>query len=172
MPSVMTKNRQIIPSSTKVKYFPFSGGLNIVDAALTLEPGEAIAATNFECDIRGRYRRVDGYERYDGRTLPSNVTYYRMQISAGDVDYTPFSSGFSTGFEWTTVVANSIMHGATSGAVGRVLETEVTSGDFGDEDAVAYIYFIAESGTFETSETLYLLGANAATNAGFDQGFK
>ena len=53
-------------STTSTKYFPFSGGLNIVDPVLSLEPGECIAAKNFEVDIRGRYRRLDGYERDDG----------------------------------------------------------------------------------------------------------
>jgi hypothetical protein len=62
-------NRQITPSRLESTYFPFEGGLNMVDPSLALKPGELVAAENFEIDIRGRYRRVDGYERFDGQTL-------------------------------------------------------------------------------------------------------
>ena len=60
----MTKlrQRQLPPSSLQSNYFPFEGGLNIVDPALSLNPGELVASKNFEIDIRGRYRRMDGYK--------------------------------------------------------------------------------------------------------------
>ena len=45
-------------SRVESQYFPFSGGLNIITPALSLEPGECISANNFEVDIRGRYRRI------------------------------------------------------------------------------------------------------------------
>jgi len=76
-------NRQITPSRLESTYFPFEGGLNMVDPSLALKPGELVAAENFEIDIRGRYRRVDGYERFDGQTLPSDITYYRIPFTIG-----------------------------------------------------------------------------------------
>ena len=44
---------------------------------------KSFAADNFEIDIRGRYRRIDGYERFDGRELPSAVAYYKMPFITG-----------------------------------------------------------------------------------------
>lgn len=173
MPTRMTRSRQVIPSSARVKYFNFTGGLNLVDAALSIDPGECLAAANFECDIRGRYRRVDGYERYDGQTLPSEAgsTIYRIRLSGASVVSPSFSTGFSTGFKWASVVENSIIAGASSGARGRSVDIDIESGDL-DSSATISIYFVALSGTFVNGEDVYLLGANAATNQGFSTGFK
>lgn len=70
-----------VSAGTKTYYFPFRGGLNIVDPVLSIGPGECLAAKNFEVDIRGRYSRIDGYERADGQTLPSEVVYYRIPFT-------------------------------------------------------------------------------------------
>ena len=72
--------REIRPSGLKSNYFPFEGGINMVDPALSMRPGELVAANNFEVDVRGRYRRLDGYERFDGQTLPSDITIYRIPL--------------------------------------------------------------------------------------------
>ena len=73
-------NRDVRPSRLESIYFPFEGGVNMVDPSLSLEPGELVAANNFEIDIRGRYRRMDGYERFDGQTLPSEITLSLIHI--------------------------------------------------------------------------------------------
>ena len=56
------RDRNVNPSRLQSTYFPFEGGVNMVDPSLSLQPGELVAADNFEIDIRGRYRRIDGYE--------------------------------------------------------------------------------------------------------------
>ena len=48
------RNRDVRPSRLESTYFPFEGGVNMVDPSLSLEPGEIVAADNFEIDIRGR----------------------------------------------------------------------------------------------------------------------
>jgi hypothetical protein len=58
-----------------------------------------VAANNFEIDIRGRYRRIDGYERFDGQTLPSEITYYRIPFTVGTARDSVFDSAFSTAFD-------------------------------------------------------------------------
>lgn len=173
MPTRLTRARQVIPSNAEVKYFTFTGGLNIVDAAFTIQPGECLAAANFECDTRGRYRRVDGYERFDGQTLPSEAagTVYRMRVSGASITKSPFSSGFSDGFSWRTIVENAVLHGGTSGAVGKVISITVESGSLGSS-ALVSIYFTNISGTFVSGESIYFLRANSATSAGFNTGFK
>jgi hypothetical protein len=51
------------------------GGLDQVTPTLSLPPGFARRAANFECSITGGYTRIAGYERYDGHASPSAATY-------------------------------------------------------------------------------------------------
>ncbi len=44
-----------------------AGGLDQVTPTLTLPPGFARKAANFECNVSGGYTRIAGYERFDGR---------------------------------------------------------------------------------------------------------
>lgn len=52
-------------------YFPLAGGLNIVDTPLQIAPGELIDGLNYEPRTLGGYQRLQGYERFDGQTPPS-----------------------------------------------------------------------------------------------------
>ena len=118
-------NRQITPSRLESTYFPFEGGLNMVDPSLALKPGELVAAKNFEIDIRGRYRRVDGYERFDGQTLPSDITYYRIPFTVGTARDSVFDSAFSSAFDMQIPSKGDLVKGETSGAVGSILQVSV-----------------------------------------------
>jgi hypothetical protein len=51
------------------------GGLDQVTPTLTLPPGFARKAANFECNVSGGYTRIAGYERFDGRPSPSAALY-------------------------------------------------------------------------------------------------
>lgn len=48
-------------------------GLNLVDSALSVEPGSLIDCLNYEITADTGYRRIDGYERYDG--YPNGAVY-------------------------------------------------------------------------------------------------
>lgn len=50
------------------------GGLNLAASVLELGAGEAIQLFNYEVNTLGRYQRIMGYERFDGRLSPSSVT--------------------------------------------------------------------------------------------------
>jgi hypothetical protein len=52
-------------------YFPLGGGLDLITPAIAQKPGSAIGALNYEPASNG-YRRVEGYERFDGRTSPTD----------------------------------------------------------------------------------------------------
>ena len=123
----MTKlrQRQLPPSSLQSNYFPFEGGLNIVDPALSLNPGELVASKNFEIDIRGRYRRMDGYERFDGQTLPSAIVYYRIPFTIGTARDSVFNSAFSTAFDMQIPSKGDLVKGETSGAIGSILQVSM-----------------------------------------------
>ena len=172
----MSIARQISRSSVGSQYFPFSGGLNIITPALSLEPGECIAANNFEVDIRGRYRRFDGYERDDGTGLPSAITYYRIPYTLGSAKDSVFDSAYSIAFDLQIPRVGSTIKGETSGAIGQVLvvtveEIVTDAGAFIDNDAEGYIYFTVTSGTLEDGETIFFLNTDSAFGASFNVEF-
>ena len=169
----MSLARQLSRTSVTSQYFPFSGGLNIITPALSLEPGECIAANNFEVDIRGRYRRFDGYERDDGTGLPSAIVYYRIPYTLGSAKDSVFDSAYGIAFDLQIPRVGSTVKGETSGAIGQVLVVTVEkivtdAGAFIDNDAEGYIYFTVTSGTLEDGETIYFLNTDSAFGAGFN----
>ena len=51
---------------------PMRGGLNVADAPISRAPGQLIACENYEPDVMG-YTSFSGYERFDGRSKPSDA---------------------------------------------------------------------------------------------------
>ena len=169
------RNRDIKPSRLKSTYFPFEGGVNMVDPSLALQPGELVSADNFEIDIRGRYRRLDGYERFDGRTLPSDITFYRIPFTVGTARDSVFDSAFSSAFDMQIPSVGDLIKGETSGAIGSVLSVSVEditgddeAGTFSTSDAEGYAYFVIRSGTLQDGETLFFLNKNSAFGSAFN----
>jgi hypothetical protein len=84
-----------------------AGGLDQVTPTLTLPPGFARKAANFECNVSGGYTRIAGYERFDGRAKPSAALYNILICSlTGSVS-----------------VGNTIV-GMTSAATGKVIVSD------------------------------------------------
>ena len=169
------RNRDIRPSRLESTYFPFEGGVNMVDPSLSLQPGELIAANNFEIDIRGRYRRLDGYVRFDGQTLPSDITYYRIPFTVGTARDSVFNSAFGTAFDMQIPSKGDLVKGETSGAIGSILQVSIedvtgdsSAGSFSNSDAEGYVYFTVVTGTLEDGETLFFLNKDSAFDAAFN----
>jgi hypothetical protein len=80
------------------------GGLDQVTPTLTLPPGFARRAANFECNVSGGYTRLAGYERFDGRPSPSAALYNILTCTV-------------TG----TIAVGNTVTGATSAATGKVI---------------------------------------------------
>ena len=173
-------SRRIPPGALSTLYFPFEGGLNISTPAMSLEPGELVAANNFEIDIRGRYRRMDGYERFDGQTLPSKIEpYYRIPFNLGTIVYPTFTSSFSTAFHRNAPSSGDMVKGATTGATGTVLVASLeditgdgSAGTFRTNDGEGYIYFVVTSGTLQDGEKLYFLNKDSAFGGEFSVEYK
>lgn len=115
-------------------YFPLNGGLDLVSPAININPGCVIDAQNYEPAIAGGYRRIDGYERFDGHASPSASSYWIVPASSV-----------------TAIVGNTIT-GASSAATGVVLG--VYSG---------YIVCGRISGTFAVGESITVAAVNAGT---------
>ena len=58
---------------TQIQFFPMDGGENQVDPVITTRAGELHSSLNYENRKNGGYRRIDGFERFDGRPKPSEV---------------------------------------------------------------------------------------------------
>lgn len=79
-------------STPPVKYdlIRLAGGLDQITPTLSLRPGIARRAANFECSVTGGYTRIAGYERFDGRPSPSAAIYLILvcditgSLSVGD----------------------------------------------------------------------------------------
>ena len=116
------------------EFFALGGGWDLVTPRLKLDPGRCRQITNYYGKVGGGYRRIGGYEPYDGRDRPSQQEYTLLYSSAG----------------YNNVAAGDTVVGASSGATGKVME--VTSG------AGGYMAVTRVTGAFTDGETLTVLG--------------
>jgi len=118
--------------------FALKGGLDLVTPAAIIDPGKVIGAKNYEPDDEGGYRRLFGYERFDGLPSPSAAFYNILNFDAG--------SG-------AAIVITNIVTGDTSGATSEVLSVTLSSGAWG-VDAVGFLVVFNLLGTYEDNEDL------------------
>lgn len=114
---------------------PLSGGLDQVTPTLSLPPGVARSATNFEVSITGGYTLIAGYERFDGQSSPSTAPYAVLMVDL-------------TG----SLVPGNTMTGATSGASALVLSVEAND-----------VVYTRATSAFEDGETLLVGGSPVGT---------
>lgn len=103
------------------------GGLDQITPPLSLKPGVAREAVNFECAPTGGYTRIAGYERYDGQAKPSAAVYSYVAVTA---------------FTNTPTVGQTLT-GATSLATGQIIAL-----------TAAYMVLTLVSGSFSTTEVV------------------
>jgi hypothetical protein len=111
----------------KIDQFALRGGLDLHTPLLSLKPGIARDAQNWEASINGGYSRIVGYERYDGQVSPTDSANYGI-ITLSAV------AGLAVG---------DAINGETSGATGTVAAI----------DGLNVVYTKA-SGTFVVTENL------------------
>jgi hypothetical protein len=71
-----TRKRQRATRTRDRDAFALGGGLNLVDPPMTIKPGYALAAMNYEIGVNGGYERLGAFERFDGQDAPSDETYH------------------------------------------------------------------------------------------------
>jgi len=57
-------------SQTSPASFPLQGGLVLNKSTFAMQPGEALELVNFEPDIGGGYRRINGFAKYNTNVVP------------------------------------------------------------------------------------------------------
>lgn len=125
------------------------GGLDLVSPAIAKREGRLIACQNFESTEDG-YRRVDGYERFDGRAAPSAAATYQLAFVNGT----------------TEPVADDLIEGATSSAYGWLMDITVTSGSWAGNDAAGTMILRHVSGPFSDGENLQVSAVTFAAADG------
>lgn len=58
---------------TRITPIILKGGLNLASSVLEVAPGQCTQLFNYEVNTLGRYQRLTGYERFDGKLPPSSV---------------------------------------------------------------------------------------------------
>lgn len=95
----------------ETEFFPLAGGLDLVTHRLKLAPGRARLQMNYKGKLGGGYRRIGGYQPYDGRARPEQQTYTLLYSTNG----------------YTSLVAGDSITGGTSGATAKVIEVSSAS---------------------------------------------
>lgn len=132
--------------------YPMAGGLDEANPPMLLAPGRLLDVANYEIGNLGYgYTRIKGYERFDGRPVPSETTYATQVFDAGttepavgtlvynnrlDPDLADPSTPVTGRFVVTVVTVTSGAW-ATNDAAGS-LELAVISGAFADNDAIVH----------------------------------
>lgn len=124
------------PAKVEQSFFPLGGGLDLMTPPIALAPGKVFDAQNYEPEGSGGYTRIAGYERYDGRTKPSDAGYWLLSATI-------------TG---TLAVGNTIT-GVTSTATGKILAIVGTTLVLG-----------RVTGAFVTAEALQVAAVTQATS--------
>ena len=140
----------------QASFYPLQGGLNLVTPSIRTPPGHLIAGSNYEPVERG-YRRIQGYERFDGRPKPSEASYWLLNYDAGTA----------------AIAEGDTVTGATSGATGKALIAQVVStGSYAGSDAAGYLVLTAVVGTFQNNENLQVSAVTrcAADGAAAERG--
>jgi hypothetical protein len=117
-------------------FYALNGGLDLESPAISISPGKCFDAQNYEPNTSGGYRRIDGYERFNGAASPSASNYWVITAAI-------------TG----TVTVGATLTGLVSGATGRVL------GVFGSIIVLGRV-----TGTYVSAEALRISGVTVATS--------
>ena len=101
----MADQSQTVPSA-----FTCEGGLVLNKSTFTMQPGEALELENFEPDITGGYRRINGYAKYVSVVVPqtaSSTEKVLMVATFGDkvlaARGTSIYSADPGGASWTSI---------------------------------------------------------------------
>jgi len=133
----------------RVYSFPLKGGLDQATPPLSISAGALIAGSNYEPIVTGGYRRIEGYEAFDGQPNPSDATFWYVYYSTG--------SG-------TIPAVGETITGGTSGTTSKVLSVETTAGTWGS-DAAGYIVVYGASGLYTSGENLNISATRAVASA-------
>lgn len=151
-----------LPQDTlQTNAYPLAGGTDFITPQLTINAGSVIDGENFEIPSEGGYRRVWGFERFNGMTAPSVASATVM-----------FPGGGPT-FSVTQANVGNTVTGVTSGATGTVAYVDPGAGvlptgipGYQSTTGNTYIVLTATTGAFTVGETLKIGASTIGTYLG------
>ena len=123
----------------QIAYIPCSGGLDTESTPWETPSGMVREAQNYEIAVTGGYQDIQGYERFDGRTKPSDGVYAILNVT--------ISGAFGVGNTITQLV---------SGATAVILAVVTT-------DLPFYLVITRITGTFDATHDLQVATTTQGT---------
>jgi hypothetical protein len=159
-----------MPDSSQVQPVAFNceGGLILNRSSFMMQPGEALELENFEPDISGGYRRINGYRKYVNQVVPvttsssetvlMSATFSNKIVAArGEKIFSSSSTELSLG-----IAANTGMTG--SGSISVVSTTGFSASGTFQIDSELFTYTGITATTF-TGITRATSSTSAAAHA-------
>ena len=85
------------------KVLTLDGGLDLVTPKLLVEPGRLVDCLNYECADQVGYKKIDGFERYDGGITPSAAATNSLVTETSLANLTTYGLTAGNGaFIWWT----------------------------------------------------------------------
>ena len=119
-----------MPDQSQIQPFSFNceGGLVLNKSTFIMEPGQALELTNFEPDVEGGYRRINGYNPYIIQQLPvTALSSEATLMSALFHDYVVAARGEKIYSSASTTLSLKITSSETMSGSGTINAKSTTS---------------------------------------------
>ena len=138
--------------------FPCQGGLVLNRSTFTMEPGQAFELQNFEPDIKGGYRRINGYSKWNANLVPhTSATSEKVLMS----DY---HKGEVIAARGTKVFRSTGASNALNGAINNSVTT-LTLDSTADFSTTGTILVGTEQINYTGKSTTQLTGCTRGANS-------
>jgi len=138
--------------------FPCKGGLVLNTSTFTMEPGQAFELQNFEPDIKGGYRRINGYSKWNANLVPhTSATSEKVLMSA-------YHKGEVIAARGTKVFRSTDASNALNGAINSSVTT-LTLDSTADFSTTGTILVGTEQITYTGKSTTQLTGCTRGANS-------
>jgi len=138
--------------------FPCKGGLVLNSSTFTMDPGQAFELQNFEPDIKGGYRRINGYTKWNANLVPhTSATSEKVLMSA-------YHKGEVIAARGTKVFRSTGASNALNGAINNSATT-LTLDSTADFSTTGTILVGTEQITYTGKSTTQLTGCTRGANS-------
>jgi len=152
-----------MPDNSQVQPFSFNceGGLVLNQSTFIMQPGQALELTNFEPDVEGGYRRINGFSPYIIQQVPAtSLSSEPMLMSALFHDYVVAARGEKIFSSASTTLSQKIIASTTMSGSGTINAKSTTS-----FSSSGTIYIDSEIFTYTGKTATTFTGVTRATSS-------
>ena len=115
-------------SQTNPAAFNCEGGLVLNKSTFLMQPGEALELRNFEPDIQGGYRRINGFQKFVGQTVPETASSTEpILMTTVFNNYVLAARGTNIFSSASTLLTTKIVSGTGMTGAGTIIVKSTTS---------------------------------------------